>query len=134
MPVDFLKTWRSPWSDKMPDHPERRKLSRLPLAVPLQIAVGEAPEILFGQTHNVSAQGIFFRTTSRLNLGQAVDCVLVLPENLTLASQPILVGCKGSVVRVDESSTGESYGIAVEVNSYDFSGAISFRQAAGTGM
>lgn len=117
----------------MPDHPERRKLSRLPLEVPVQIATAEVREILFGQTCNVSAQGILFRTTARLNLGQAVDCVLVLPENLTLAAQPILVGCKGSVVRVDEGSTAESYEIAVEVNSYDFSGAISFHQAAGTG-
>jgi PilZ domain-containing protein len=117
----------------MPDHQERRKLSRLPLEVLVQIATADATEVFFGQTCNVSAQGIFLRTKAQLSLGQAVECVLVLPENLTLATQPILVGCKGSVVRVDEASAGELHGIALEVNSYDFSGATSFRQAAGSG-
>lgn len=130
---DISKIWRFLGVGQMPEHPERRKLSRLPLEVLMQIATAEAPEIFFGQTCNVSAQGIFFRTKAQLNLGQAVECVLVLPENLTLASHPIFVGCKGSVVRVDEAAPGELYGIAIEVNSYDFSGATSLRQAAGKG-
>ena len=92
----------------------------------MQIAVPDGNEILFGQTFNVSAQGIFFRTNERLNLGQDVDCVLVLPENLTLAAQPTLVGCKGKVVRVNESMLGDAVGIAIEVNSYDFSGRFPF--------
>jgi hypothetical protein len=91
----------------------------------MQIAVPDGDEILFGQTSNVSAQGIFFHTTGRLNLGQEVECVLVLPESLTLATQPTQVGCKGKVVRVTESEPGDAVGIAIEVNSYDFSGHFS---------
>ena len=114
------------WGRTMPGHPDRRKLSRLLLEVPMQIAVPDGSEVFFGQTSNVSAQGIFFRTTSRLNLGQDVECVMVLPENLTLAAEPTLVGCKGKVVRVNESEPGDAVGIAIEVNSYDFSGRFPF--------
>jgi len=95
----------------------------------MQIAVPDRSEILFGQTSNVSAQGIFFHTTGCLNLGQDVECILVLPENLTLAAQPTLVGCKGKVVRVNESRPGDAVGIAIEVNSYDFSGGFTLPNA-----
>jgi hypothetical protein len=98
----------------------------------MQIAVPDRSEILFGQTSNVSAQGIFFRTTGRLNLDQEVECVLVLPENLTLATQPTLVGCKGKVVRVNESQHDDAVGIAIEVNSYDFSGRFTLPNTTAT--
>jgi PilZ domain-containing protein len=120
------------WGRTMAGHPDRRKLSRLLLEVPMQIAVPDRSEILFGQTANVSAQGIFFHTTGRLNLEQEVECVLVLPENLTLASQPTLVGCKGKVVRVSESHSDDAVGIAIEVNSYDFSGRFTLPSTAAT--
>jgi hypothetical protein len=96
----------------------------------MQIAVPDRSEILFGQTSNVSAQGIFFRTTDRLNLDQEVECILVLPENLTLAAQPTLVGCKGKVVRVSASTPSDAVGIAIEVNSYDFSGRFTLPNTA----
>src|SRR5580765_1836935 len=118
------------WGRTMAGHPDRRKLSRLLLEVPMQIAVPDRSEILFGQTSNVSAQGIFFRTTGCLNLDQEVECILVLPENLTLATQPTLVGCKGKVVRVSANTPGDAVGIAIEVNSYDFSGRFTLPNTA----
>jgi hypothetical protein len=120
------------WGRTMAGHPDRRKLSRLLLEVPMQIAVPDRSEILFGQTSNVSAQGIFFHTAGRLNLEQEVECILVLPENLTLATQPTLVGCKGKVLRVSESQSGDAVGIAIEVNSYDFSGRFTLPNTAVT--
>src|SRR5215468_5271469 len=109
----------------MPVNQDRRKLSRLLLEVPLQISFVDDQEIFFGQTSNVSAQGIFFRTTTGdFNLGQEVECVLVLPENLTLTAQPVFVGCRGKVVRVQEV-TPDVAGVAIEVSSYDFSGRFS---------
>ncbi len=110
----------------MSSYPQKRKLSRLPLEVLMEIVVAETSEVFVGETANVSAQGIFFRTPGRLKLGQDVDCTLLLPQNLTLAAKPIFVGCKGSVVRVHEGAPGEIAGVAIEVNSYDFSGNSSF--------
>jgi len=110
----------------MPGNQERRKLSRLLLEVPLQISLRDGREIVFGQTSNVSAQGIFFRTMAgNFNLDEEMECVLVLPESLTLTAQPIFIGCRGKVVRVQEERPGAVVGVALEVSSYDFSGQLS---------
>lgn len=109
----------------MSGYENQRKLSRLLLEVPMQIALVDEGEIVSGQTSNVSAQGIFFRTTaSCFNLDQEVECVLVLPETLTLTTQPIFVGCRGRVVRVQQDKP-DTVGVAIEVSSYDFSGRYS---------
>jgi PilZ domain len=110
-------------------YPERRKLSRLPLKVTLRVKVAESAATYFGKTSNVSAQGIFFWTEARLYPGQEVECVLVLPENLTLATEPFLVGCKGTVLRVSEERPEGMVGVAMEVNGYDFSGKCSLEEA-----
>jgi hypothetical protein len=107
----------------MASYPKKRMLSRFPLEVPVQIVVAESSETYSGKTANVSAQGIFFRTSARLKLGQDVACTLLLPETLTHAEQPIFVDCKGSVVRVEETAPEAPFGVAIEVNSYDFSGS-----------
>jgi hypothetical protein len=108
-------------SEKLQIHIERRKLERLPLEVILRITVPERPGVSFGETRNVSARGIFFHTWARFELGQYVDGVLVLPEKLTLAEEPTLVGCKGRVVRMVEPKATERIGVAMEIHSFDFS-------------
>jgi hypothetical protein len=113
----------------MPTYPERRKLSRLPLEVTLRVKVAESSVTYFGKTSNVSAQGIFFWTDAWLEPGQEIECVLELPENLTLATEPFMVGCKGTVLRVDQERPEGMVGVAVEVNSYDFSGKSSLSEA-----
>jgi PilZ domain len=110
-------------------YPERRKLSRLPLEVTLRVKTAESPATYFGKTSNVNAQGIFFWTEARLKPGQDIECILVLPEKLTLATEPFLVGCKGTVLRVSEERPEGVVGVAVEVNSYDFSGTCSLSEA-----
>ena len=110
-------------------HQERRKLSRLPLEVTLRVKIYGSPATYFGKTSNVSAQGIFFWTEARLEPGQDIECVLILPENLTLATEPFLVGCKGTVLRVSEERPEGVVGVAMEVNSYDFSGTYSLSEA-----
>ncbi len=74
-----------------------------------------------GETRDVSAQGIYFYTKSRLELGQHVECVLLLPEELTQACAPMFVACAGKVLRVESDVPGGGTGIAVEISSYDFS-------------
>ncbi len=95
----------------------------------LQIKAAESPATCFGKTSNVSARGIFFCTAAQLEPGQEVECVLVLPENLTLTAEPFLVGCKGTVLRAEGDLPGGLFGVAVEVNSFDFSGKCSLSEA-----
>lgn len=78
---------------------------------------------IFAETRNVSAQGIYFCIHwAGLEIGQEIECVLVLPEKLTLASRPSFVHCRGRILRVTPDLPDNCVGVAMEVNSFDFSG------------
>jgi PilZ domain len=102
-------------------HPERRKLARLPLEVLVRIQVNEAAGVDFAETCNVSARGLYLYTRSQLVSGQELECVLVLPQRLTHAPAPVLIGCCGRVLRLNQELPGDKLGVAVEIHSYDFS-------------
>ena len=105
----------------MASNQERRKLARLRLEVLLKILLPGASQAAHAETRNLSARGIFFHTQAQVETGQNLECVLVLPEKLTLASAPLLVGCKGKVVRINRDLPDKTIGVAVEISSYDFS-------------
>jgi hypothetical protein len=105
-----------PWT-----HPERRKLARLPLEVLIRLQVIGAAAVDFAETCNVSARGLFLRTRSQLLPGQELECVLVLPQRLTHTPAPVLIGCRGKVLRLNQNLCGDTLGVAIEVLSYDFS-------------
>ncbi len=102
-------------------HPERRRLARLPLRVVVRLRIPGADTVAFAETRDVSARGIYLYTDCPLQLGQEVECVLVLPEALTQASAPTLVACSGKILRIEPSPIREKTGIAVEISSFDFS-------------
>lgn len=102
--------------------PERRKMPRLPLEVLVRVRLPQLPAEIFGESRNVSAGGIFFVTRSDLvEAGQELECVLVLPEKLTMAPAPIPVIVRGRVLRIHRQPEDERVGVALEVYSYDFS-------------
>jgi hypothetical protein len=108
------------------DHPERRRLARLPLEVLAQIRVPDKGLIAFAETRNVSAQGLYLHTyagepeTAEFEPGAEVECILVLPERLTLAEEPIFVECRGQIRRVTKDLPEKCIGVAIEVQSFDF--------------
>ncbi|HKT48842.1 MAG TPA: PilZ domain-containing protein [Candidatus Angelobacter sp.] len=108
----------------MPLNPvERRKMPRLPMEVLVRVKLPNTSFEVFGETRNVSAGGIYFVTRSeRLETGQELDCLLILPEKLTMAPAPILVTAHGTVLRIDRELSQERFGVALEVSGYDFSG------------
>lgn len=102
--------------------PERRKMPRLHLEVLVRVRIPQAAAEIFGESRNVSAGGIFFVTSSDLmEAGQELECVLVLPEKLTMATAPIPVTVRGRVLRIHRQPQEERVGVALEVYSYDFS-------------
>ncbi len=101
--------------------PERRQLTRFPLQVFVRIQTAGAEQGDFAQTRNISARGLYFHTHAQLRVGQEIDCVLILPQRLTLAPSPILIGCRAKVLRVNRGLPNHATGVAVEVHSYDFS-------------
>ncbi len=97
-------------------------MARLALEVPVKISVPGTRVQLFAETRNVSAQGIYFCTQANtFDIGQEVECVLVLPEKLTQASKPTFVNCRGRIVRLTPGLPENCVGVALEVNSFDFS-------------
>src|SRR5450432_1298659 len=101
---------------------ERRKMARLYLEVLVRIEIPGTKAQLYAETRNVSAQGIYFcAQISSLPIGQELECVLVLPEKLTLASKPSFVNCRGKIIRLDPGLPDGCIGVALEVNSLDFS-------------
>lgn len=111
-----------PWTDQ-----DRRKLARLPLEVFVRIQVCGHDAVDFAETRNVSARGLYFHTKAHLEPGQELECVLVLPEKLTQSPTPMLVGCRGKVLRVNPEVADHKSGVAIEIHTYDFSwqGSIS---------
>jgi hypothetical protein len=56
-----------------------------------------------------------------LEVGQELECVLVLPKEMTLASQLSFVNCRGRVLRLTPDPREDFVGVAIEINSLDFS-------------
>lgn len=111
---------------------ERRKLARLPLEVFVRIQVPGSEWVDFAETRNVSARGIYLHTHAHtIGLGQELDCVLVLPERLTQSPTPVLIGCRGKVLRVVPDLPGDKRGLAIEIHTYDFSWQAAKADAVG---
>src|SRR5262249_16893582 len=97
-------------------HPERRALARFPLKVFVRIKARGAEQVHYAEPRNVSACGIYLHTLAQLQVDQQLECVLILPQELTLTASPLFVGCRARVLRVDRLATG-TVRAAVEVNS-----------------
>lgn len=102
-------------------YPDRRKIARLPLEVFLRLRLVGGADVEFAETRDVSAHGLYFLTRARVSPGQELECILVLPQDLTLTPEPMFVGCHGKVLRINERLPGQKLGVAVEVHAYDFS-------------
>jgi PilZ domain len=101
--------------------PERRKIARLHLKVPVRFQVPGSNIADVAETRNVSARGLYFQTRADVQAGQELECVLILPERLTHAPGQMLVSCRGKVLRVTENRPGDEWGVALEIFGYDFS-------------
>lgn len=68
------------------------------------------------QTRDVSANGIFLYTKSRMETGTDVELVLILPPELT-DGEKCWVCCQATVVRVEEN--GSEFGVAAQIRRMD---------------
>ncbi|HEY6273688.1 MAG TPA: PilZ domain-containing protein [Terriglobales bacterium] len=98
--------------------PENRNIRRFSLSLPIVVRnPGGASAELRGVTRDVSSRGAFVYVESDATEGAAIEFLMTLPVEVTLAD-PIYVLCSGKVVRVEQSTTKP--GIAVAIESYDF--------------
>jgi len=92
---------------------ERRVRTRVAAQVPVRIRSTPGAVELTGETRDVSSNGIFLYTNSRLIPGADLELVLMLPAELT-DGEKCWVCCQAKVVRV-EAWPGRNFGVAAEI-------------------
>jgi len=94
---------------------ERRAGTRISTSVPasLRTSQGDSHQ---AKTRDVSANGVFLYTQSRMEKGTDVELVLILPPELT-SGEKCWVCCQATIVRVEER--GSDFGVAAQIRRMD---------------
>src|SRR5580692_6057036 len=93
---------------------ERRSGTRIATRVPTRVRTAHGAEQT-AQTRDVSANGGFLYTNSKMEKGTDVELVLMLPPELT-AGEKCWVCCQATIVRVEE---GPEFGVAAQIRRMD---------------
>jgi PilZ domain len=93
---------------------ERRSGRRIPTNVATRVRTAQGAEHE-AQTRDVSANGIFLYTNSKMEKGTEVELVLILPPEMT-AGEKCWVCCQATIVRVEE---GPQFGVAAQIRRMD---------------
>src|ERR1700690_1455456 len=94
---------------------ERRSGTRIATPVPTRVRSPHGTD-QSAQTRDVSANGIFLYTKSRMEKGTDVELVLILPPELT-SGEKCWVCCQATIVRVEEQ--GSEFGVAARIRHID---------------
>ncbi len=96
---------------------DRRSRSRIVAQLPVRLRSSAANSELSAQTRDVSTNGVFLYTNSRMTEGSDVELVLILPPELT-SGEKCWVCCHARVLRV-EQGPGTDFGVAAEIQRMD---------------
>ncbi|HXX20047.1 MAG TPA: PilZ domain-containing protein [Candidatus Acidoferrum sp.] len=98
---------------------ERRAARRFSMMLPLKVrfSAGDAVTEKAGETRDVSFRGLYFMIEAAVELGSAIEFVLTLPQQITLAGD-VHIRCYGRVLRV-EAHNGR-HGVAARIERYEF--------------
>jgi PilZ domain len=94
---------------------ERRAGTRIKTRVATRVRTPEGQDHT-AQTRDVSANGVFLYTNSKMEKGTEVELVLILPPELT-SGEKCWVCCQATVVRVEEQ--GSDFGVAAQIRRMD---------------
>jgi hypothetical protein len=94
---------------------ERRSGTRIAARVHTRVRTAQGSDHS-AQTRDVSANGVFLYTKSRMEAGTEVELVLILPPELT-SGEKCWVCCQATVVRVEED--GKEFGVAAQIRRMD---------------
>jgi hypothetical protein len=95
----------------------RRSRERIVTRLPVRVRSTEAGAESSAETRDVSTNGVFLYTESRMTEGSDVELVLMLPPELT-SGQKCWVCCHARVLRV-EPDQGTAFGVAAEIQRMD---------------
>src|ERR1700684_265151 len=101
---------------------DRRSRKRIAARLPVRVKNAGGSGELAAQTRDVSTNGVFLYSASRMVEGSDVDLVLILPPELT-SGEKCWVCCHARVLRV-EQGPGKDFGVAAEIRRMDILPAI----------
>ncbi len=95
---------------------ERRSGKRVAARLPVQLRTAHGVPERAAHTRDLSTNGVFLYTNSRLAEGAEIELVLILPEELS--GEKSWVCCHATVVRVEEAD-GSRFGVAAAIRKMD---------------
>ncbi|MFY9911834.1 MAG: PilZ domain-containing protein [Candidatus Sulfotelmatobacter sp.] len=95
---------------------DRRREKRVVAPLPVKVRDRSGSLDPAAQTRDVSTNGVFLYTQSRMVEGSEVELVLMLPEELT-SGKKCWVCCHAQVLRVE--GDGKDFGVAAEIRRID---------------
>jgi hypothetical protein len=101
----------------MTSNSDRRSRERVVATLPVRVRNSAANAELSAQTGDVSTNGVFLYTNSRMAEGSDVELVLILPPELT-SGEKCWVCCHARILRV-EQGPGKDFGVAAEIRRMD---------------
>lgn len=93
---------------------ERRSGKRISTRVSTRVRTQQGV-VHDAETRDVSANGVFLYTKSKIETGTDVELVLILPPEMT-SGEKCWVCCQATVVRVEE---GPQFGVAAQIRRMD---------------
>jgi hypothetical protein len=98
---------------------DRRSRQRVVARVPARLRSSStaAGSELAAETRDVSTNGVFLYTESRMAEGSDFELVLILPPELT-SGEKCWVCCHARVLRVEQGA-GTDFGVAAEIRRMD---------------
>jgi hypothetical protein len=105
--------------EKMPNGIERRASRRFTMALPLTVrSSGPSGDTeRQGRTRDVSFRGLYFTVDSQYESGSALQFILTLPKEITMAGD-VNILCYAQVVRVEPQP--DAVGVAARIDRYEF--------------
>src|ERR1700722_14427541 len=99
---------------------DRRTMRRFDMRLPATVHVaGQGLRDLSTETQNVSARGVFFYLDRPLAEGARIEVTMTFPPHVTL-TEPVRVRFTARVVRVENSHSASSIGVASMIEEYEF--------------
>jgi PilZ domain len=98
---------------------ERRQAQRFGVNLSISVRRPGSEREFCGYAQNVSARGTFFYSEVPVSEGDRLEVTLRMPSEVTLA-EPMYVRCQARVVRVLPPAGGTTFGVAVQLEAYEF--------------
>lgn len=102
----------------MANKTDRRSAPRTVTTLPVRLKTGNGQPEVAAETRDISTNGVFLYTESRLEEGSNLEMVLILPPELT-AGEKCWVCCEARVLRV-ENAPDRKFGLAAEIQRMNF--------------